>query len=241
MSQLDNIESAQRSLEESFNRRMAELEAQLNSGGPAKDTVARVAEEFRTFRELIFNMLGLLRRQITECHQLIDTMESRHRRKSLIFMGLPESEGENCSSTILQVVQDRLGVKNISGPDLTICHRIGAPNKDRHRPILVRFSRFDLRTAVWRVKTSLRGSSISIREFLTKARQTVFSKARQYFGMKCCWTQDGVIVVKTPEGSRHKLMSIEELNVLMEKHPRAPNNNKTTATSGTSKNIPQRK
>ncbi|XP_075990299.1 uncharacterized protein LOC142985945 [Anticarsia gemmatalis] len=77
-------------LEESFSKRMAELEAQLQTGA-AKDKVAKVAEEFRTFRELMFGVLGLLRQQISECARMVDSIETRHRRKDLLFLGIPES------------------------------------------------------------------------------------------------------------------------------------------------------
>lgn len=204
-------------------KRMGELEAQIQSnvGGPVRDTVAKVAEEFRTFRELIFNMLGLLRKQISDCSKALDNIETRHRRKALIFTGVPEVQNENCASTILGIVQSKLSLTQITAPSIKTCYRLGAPKKDSHRPILVRFTDIDLRLAVWRSKTKLRGSSVTIREFLTKSRQVVLSKARLHFGLRGCWTQDGIIVVKTPDGSRFKITTLEELNPLMSKHPKA--------------------
>lgn len=221
MSQLDDILSAQKSLEDSFIRKMGELEAQIQSAGPAKDTVARVAEEFRTFRELIFGMLGLLRRQISECAKQVDVLETRHRRKALIFQGIAEVEGEVSGTIILDVVNRKLGLNGVNASSIKACHRLGVANKDHHRPILVRFASYDDRSAVWRAKTGLKGSSISVKEFLTKTRQSVFVKARQHFSMRSCWTQDGVIVVKTADGIKHKMTSLEELGPLLKKYPRA--------------------
>ena len=223
MSQFDDIISAQKTLEDSFIRKMGELEAQIQCAGPAKDTVARVAEEFRTFRELIFSMLSLLRRQISECAKQIDGLETRHRRKALIFQGIAEAEGEVSGSVILDVVNKKLGLKGINTSSIKACHRLGVANKDHHRPILVKFSSYDDRSAVWRAKTGLKGSPISIKEFLTKTRQSVFAKARLHFSMRSCWTQDGVIVIKTPDGTKHKLTSLEELSPLLVKYPKAHN------------------
>lgn len=45
---------------------MCYLEAQIQSAGHAKDTVAKVTEEFRTYRELVFFTLGLLQQQVSE-------------------------------------------------------------------------------------------------------------------------------------------------------------------------------
>lgn len=218
MSQLSAIEVAQRNLEECFTKRMADLEAQLHAGGPAKDTVSKVAEEFRTFRELIFSMLKLLRQQIGECTRLVDAIETRHRRKNLIFLGVPEVQNEDCTAAILDILHKKM-LLNTSAADFNVCHRIGATNKDHHRPILVRLKCLDTRMSIWRTKSKLKGSPVSIKEFLTKSRQAVFGKSRQYFGVRQCWTQDGVIIIKTANGNRHRLTTMDEFSDLAVKYP----------------------
>lgn len=220
MSQLEEIKTAQDNLEECFAKRMAELEAQLHSGGPTKDTVARVAEEFRTFRELMFSMIGLLRKQINECSAAIDDIETRHRRKSLIFVGVAESEQEDCKTAILDAVH-RMELKNVTVSNITVCHRIGAQRKDHNRPILVRFSDVALRSAVWRSKTKLKGSPVAVKEFLTRVRQSIFLRARQHFGIRAAWTNDGVILVKSLDGNRHKITTPLQLDILIQKYPKA--------------------
>ncbi|CAH2061722.1 unnamed protein product, partial [Iphiclides podalirius] len=203
---------------------MAELEAQIQSAGPAKDTVAKVAEEFRTFRELVFAMLGMIRKQINECSHMIDVIETRHRQKALIFLGAPEAEKENCKTTVLDIMH-KMGLTEITESCIAVSHRLGVASKN-HRPILVRFVRVETRSLVWRAKAKLKGSSVSIKEFLTKSRQAVFGKAQLHFGMRACWTQDGVIVVKAADGSRHKIVTMDELSPLMAKFP-----NKTVKNS----------
>ncbi|KAL4718630.1 hypothetical protein ACJJTC_006968 [Scirpophaga incertulas] len=101
MAHLEGILEGQKSLEEKVNKKMEELQQQLLNAGPHKDTVAKVAEEFRTFRELIFNMIGLLRNQIEECVKHIELFENRHRQKALVFMGIPEVEKESCTRPTL--------------------------------------------------------------------------------------------------------------------------------------------
>ncbi|PZC79359.1 hypothetical protein B5X24_HaOG216440 [Helicoverpa armigera] len=219
MSQLSEILSVQRSLEENFTRKMDELGAQIQAAGPAKDTVAKIAEEFRAFRELIYSVLGLLRKQIAECLLHIDGLEMRHRRKALIFQGVPEADTEDCTATILSILNGKLGLKDIAVPSIKLAHRLGSPGKDHPRPILVRFSGLDVKTAIWKAKTGLKGTKISVKEFLTKTRQSIFTKARQHFGMRSCWSQDGVIVVRTSDGTRHRISSLEELIPLLEKYP----------------------
>lgn len=79
MSLLADIKASQSSLEESFSKRMAQLETPLHSGGTSKDTVAHISE-FRAFRELMFSMLVLLRKQISGC-AIICTMHIMENRQ----------------------------------------------------------------------------------------------------------------------------------------------------------------
>ncbi|KAF9424388.1 hypothetical protein HW555_000527 [Spodoptera exigua] len=219
MSQLAEVLSAQKTLEESFIKKMNALEAQIQTAGPAKDTVAKVAEEFRAFRELVFGMLGLLRRQISECAQQIDDIETRSRRKALIVQGIAEAASEDCTKVTLDVLNSKLGL-GLTASSLKVCHRLGQANTDHPRPILVKFASVEAKMKVWRAKTGLRGSKLALKEFLTKTRQSVFGKARQHFGMRSCWTLDGVIFIKAPDGSRHKVMSLDELGLLLGRYPR---------------------
>lgn len=221
MSQLAEILTIQKNLEENFTRKMGELETQIQSAGPAKETVNKVAEEFRTFRELVFSILGLLRTQIGECMKQIDSLETRQRRKTLLFQGCTEVDGEDCTSVILNVLNNKLALKNVSSSSIKECHRLGARSQEHNRPILVRFTNENIKSNVWRAKSNLKGCSISLKEFLTKPRQSIFIKARAHFGMRSCWTQDGIIVIKTTNGTRHKVTAMEELSPLLLKFPKA--------------------
>ncbi|KAF9416482.1 hypothetical protein HW555_006149 [Spodoptera exigua] len=199
---------------------MNALEAQIQTAGPAKDTVAKVAEEFRAFRDLVIGMLGLLRRQISECSRQLDNIETRSRRKALIIQGIAEAAGEDCTDVTLGVINTKLGL-NYTKSLIKVCHRLGQANTNHHRPILVRFASIDARMSVWRAKTGFRGSKVAVREFLTKTRQSVFVTARQHFGMQSCWTQEGAIFIKASDGSRHRVTSLDELNPLLSKYPKA--------------------
>ncbi|KAF9408773.1 hypothetical protein HW555_011648 [Spodoptera exigua] len=226
MSQIAEVLSNQKSLEERFTpleamftQKMEAVQAQIQAAGPAKDTIAKVAEEFRTFRELMFGLLGLLRHQITECSRQIDEMETRSRRKALIIQGVPEKDGEDCRDVILDVVKTKLGL-NLTTSSIKACHRLGQTSADHHRPLLIRFASIDNKLSVWRAKTKLKGTKIAIREFLTRERQNAFLKARQHFGLRSCWTQDGVIHIKASDGSRYRVTSIVELNPVLAKYPK---------------------
>ncbi|KAF9409280.1 hypothetical protein HW555_011315 [Spodoptera exigua] len=182
--------------------------------------VAKLAEEFRAFRDLVIGMLGLQRRQIGECSWQLDDIETRSRRNALIIQGITEAPSEDCTNVALGVINTKLGL-NVTKESTKVCHRLGQANTDHHMPFLVRFTSMDARMSVWRAKTGFRGSKIAVKEFLRKTRQSVFGTARQHFGMQSCWTQEGRIFVKAPDGSRHKLTSLDELNPLLSKYATA--------------------
>lgn len=227
MSQLSDIQSVQLRLEDTFNKRMAELEAQLTTSA-AKDTVAKVAEEFRTFRELMFNMLSLLRQQIRDCAHSVDSIETRHRRKALLFLGVEETDEQDNVAVINNILHKKMALS----PSINACYRIGARGEEHHRPLLVWFSNVADRNAVWNAKSKLRGSSVALREFLTKPRQAIFAKARQHFGMRACWTQDGTIVIKVADGDRQKVITMAALDTLLARHPKGAGQTSSSPRSG---------
>lgn len=218
--QLADVQATQKNLEELILNKLSEMETQIQSASlPKSNTVAKLAEEFRCFRELVFSMLGLLRTQILECSKVVDALEMRSRRKALIFTGLPEDDKDS-KAHVLEVLQNKLLIRDITADNITTCHRLGTSNKDRPRPILVKFGDVSQKSTVWRAKTALKGSSIAIKEFLTRTRQLVFNRARLHFGMRFCWTQEGTIVIKSSDGSRHKISSLAELEPLLVKYPK---------------------
>ncbi|KAF9411153.1 hypothetical protein HW555_010015 [Spodoptera exigua] len=146
--------------------------------------------------------------------------QTRSRRKALIIQGIAEAAGEDCTDVTLGVINTKLGL-NYTKSLIKVCHRLGQANTNHHRPILVRFASIDARMSVWRAKTGFRGSKVAVREFLTKTRQSVFVTARQHFGMQSCWTQEGAIFIKASDGSRHRVTSLDELNPLLSKYPKA--------------------
>lgn len=221
MSNLADIINTQNKLEENIAKKFDDLQAQITNAGSSKDTVAKVGEELRNFREIIFGILSLLRQQIRDCAKQVDDLETRNRRKALIVSGIAEKENEDCTQMVLDIFHGKLGLNDISKSSIKVCHRLGTLNKQHHRPILVRFTSMDIKSVVWKTKSKLKGSSVSFKEFLTRSRQTVFGKSRLHFGMRSVWTQSGVIIIKTPDGSFHKITTDEELVTLTMKYPKS--------------------
>ncbi|XP_061708217.1 uncharacterized protein LOC133518571 [Cydia pomonella] len=151
----------------------------------------------------------------------------RHRRKYLLFAGVPEVSGENVAETISAICQDRLQLAEASSSSFSVCHRLGAATAGRTRVILVRF-----KDAIWRKKTALKGSSVVVSEYLTRDRQAVFLEARKHYGMRSVWTLEGTIFVKVSAGKTRRVVTAEQLRKLVSECPPAVPQQAAT-TSGT--------
>lgn len=205
-----------------FSTRMGEFEAalsrQINDPPPPTQTVKALAAEFTSFKNFALKTFSLFRDQIANLAHGHDRLETQSRCKILLFHGLAESEGENLKDQMQALLHDQMGLADADGSSLEVCHRLG--NKtNKIRPVLVRFTSLKFRTAAWNAKTKLKGSKVSVKEFLTKPRQELFATARKHFGMKKCWTSDGTIVVLLPDGKRKKILAMDELRALQTQFP----------------------
>ncbi|KAL4707585.1 hypothetical protein ACJJTC_001630 [Scirpophaga incertulas] len=152
--------------------------------------------------------------------------------RDIIFIsGIPEVLNENLFDTVHQVLSNKLKLSDVSKDNIQICHRLGS-SQQKTRPILVRFMSTHHRQTVWEAKTALKGSGVTLSEFLTQTRHGVFLDARRHFGLKSCWTVQGKILVITSDSSRHKIETREELQELITKFP-------STGNSSTDKRVVQ--
>lgn len=140
------------------------------------------------------------------------------RKKVLLFHGIPEKPNEKIHEAVLNVITTLMKIPDITPQHIKVCHRLGS-SQGKTRPTLVRFFSMEQRHMVWDSKTSLKGSGITLSEFLTKARHRVFTSARKHFGIKNCWTLEGKIVILTPDHHRMKIECKSELDLLMTKFP----------------------
>ncbi|KAJ2937271.1 hypothetical protein O0L34_g18673 [Tuta absoluta] len=200
---IQSLLDTQNRLEKSLLEKMQAFDDNLKQAVAAanKDTVAKLRTDFSSFKDIVFSVLDMLRNQISSLHNSIEAMEQRQRRKCLIFNGVAE-EGpkENTQELVVNIINSRLELKTVTPGSFKACHRLGGLRQDGARPILVRFSEMTMKTSVWKSKTKLKGTKFSLAEFLTQTRQHIFIKARKHFGIKQCWSMDGNINVKLPDG-----------------------------------------
>lgn len=223
-----SIEQLVKSMDElssMFNTRMVEFEKNLQPPGytATNPTVKALAAEFNTFKTFIWNSLGILKSQVELVALGLDRLETQSRRKVLLFHGIKEDKDEDILKKIMYVLTSQMKLSDSKPDSIESCHRLGV-KRESARPILVRFTNMQARSTVWKAKTSLKGTKTTVTEFLTKSRQEVFVAARGHFGMKKCWSADGVVVILLPDKSRKKVTSMSELKKLMAQHSKTDNN-----------------
>lgn len=228
---------------ELFNSRMAAFEVELQKSPTAPPSSSTLAAEFSTFRSFILASLSSLQQQVEMVARGLDQLEMRGRRKILLLHGVTEENKEDTAAVVVKVVTTHLKLSSFEASDIKRCHRMGRPpSSQKPRPCLVKLHDVDVRDAIWFAKTRLKGTGITVSEFLTKGRHSLFMAAREKLGVDKAWTRAGDIFVLASDGSRHKISSVADLNRFeVSEKPTAPAADIKVATKVKSKRPTVRK
>ncbi|XP_030027635.1 uncharacterized protein LOC115445491 [Manduca sexta] len=212
---LNSILETQSQLQALFAQRMDEIECELKKAGSPSSmlSVTSLAGEYYKFKDFVLSAFRSIQSQISLLSSKLDKFEAHKRRKILLLHGVPEVNEENTTALVTDVIVNRLKLGDLSDGVFSRCHRIGRSSADsRPRPILIKFNVLEQRNKVWFSKTLLRGSGITLSEFLTKANHDVFMAARRKFGVTKCWTRDGAVFVLGADGVRHRVDCISDFD-----------------------------
>ncbi|CAG9790291.1 unnamed protein product [Diatraea saccharalis] len=194
-----------------FNERMSAFEAELRKTPPTT-TSSAIEVEFRSFKSFIVEVLNNLQRQLEVLAHNGDRLEMRSRRKMVLLHGVPESESEDTAQIVVQVVNNKFNHSTFKLSDIKRCQRMGqSAGAHKPRPIIVKFHYVMLRDKLWFDKTKLKGTGITLSEFLTRTRHVTFMAARERFGLNKCWTREGYIYILGSNNSKHRISTMSEL------------------------------
>ncbi|XP_045496932.1 uncharacterized protein LOC123695208 [Colias croceus] len=212
---MESISQKMAEMTEMFTYKMDEFQRDLkNNNSATRIPSEKLASEFHVFRTFVMSSLSCLQSQVNLLNQLYDQQEMRSRRKMLLIHGVTESKDENPSECVSKLISDHLELATIVPEVFSRCHRMGVAKTDKPRPILVKFQDAKIRNQVWLAKTKLKGTAITLSEFLTKCRHEVFMAARKKFGVSKCWTKDGSIFVINADGVRQRISTIADIEAL---------------------------
>ncbi|KOB65227.1 Uncharacterized protein OBRU01_23022 [Operophtera brumata] len=215
---LEVMANSVKKLEVMFTQQMDEFKGRIDkTASPSRATTCSLATEFSTFKDFIIGALQILQNQLQVISSEVDNIEMRSRRKILLLHGVPEANNEIISEVIVQTVVQKLKLDHFNKSAISRCHRMGrAATTDKPRPILFKLLDTEVRNKVWFAKTDLKGTGITMSEFLTKSRHDTFMAARQRFGISKCWTKDGCVFVLAPDGLRHHISSQQDLDKMLQ-------------------------
>lgn len=209
---MEDIKNSMSQMVKSFSLRMNQFETGLQRS-TAPSTVTGLAADYADFKSFITGALRALQLQIEFMAKELDSLEMRGRRKILLLHGVAELPKEDTTQVLVKTVAERIKQSGFTVSDISRCHRMGrTTTSDRPRPILFKLRDASVRSKIWSSKTNLKGSGITMSEFLTKARHDAFMAARERFGISRCWTADGTVYVLGADGVRHRVRCIEDLD-----------------------------
>lgn len=220
-------------LEQLFNSRMTEYENRLKNASSEPELssdITSLSREFVEFKSFVWQALSKFRSQIEMLSLGYDRHETMMRRKVLLFHGVDELPNEKLNDVVLKILTSQMSLCEIKKESIHVCHRLGS-SQSKTRPILVRLYTSEHRHLIWENKKSLKGTGITISEFLTLTRHRTFMEARKHFGVPNCWSVEGKIAIITSDGKRHKIETPGELRTLVARFPKDPGDSSDAARS----------
>lgn len=196
-----------------YEERLKELSVSAASP-PSSVTIEKLSEDFAFFKKTVLSFVDTLYKNMQNFETRLDEHESYMRRKHLLLHGVSEDQTEeNISKYVTDFLTSNLKLKNITSQSFHSIYRIGkaAEKAGKPRPILIKMYSMRDRMDIWRNKRLLKGSRIVVTESLTSNRQQLLTIARKSFNNNC-WTSEGRIFVRLPDGTRRVIISKAQLD-----------------------------
>ncbi|XP_050362988.1 uncharacterized protein LOC126781909 [Nymphalis io] len=223
---MDQLQKSIEQLAATFTAQMNEFQREFRSSIPAATTSSNIHAQFSAFRAFVMTALQNLQMQLQIRSRQQEEMEVRSRRNMLLVHGVPQVHNEDPAEIVCKVLRERLSLAEIIVSNVKRCQRlVRRNNSDKHRAILIKFCNQGLRNKIWYGKSKLKGSGITLSEFLTEGRYEAFVAARKRFGVSRSWTRDGCVVVVSPDRKHHRVVSVAEVDAI----PQAAGSVVTTA------------
>ena len=189
-----------------------------------------IQDEVNELRKIIKEKdakIASLESKITDLELQVDDLEQYSRRNSLRFNGVTESDSEDVTKKVTDLINDTLKVHPpVSPNDIDRVHRTGRRKPGKPRAILVKFTNYGIRDKVIRNRAQLRPPNLTtaslspvkqtvfVNEDLTKYRSNLLFQARQLKknrDIQDCWSWDGRILIRNKKAKIMNIKTVEEL------------------------------
>ena len=106
---------------------------------------------------------------------------------------------------VISIISDKLNI-NVRNGDFDIIRRTGKFRSDGNRPIICKFVQRYLKHEVLKARRLLKGSSIVIREDLTRVNARLLENTSAHDQVKAAWSDEGKIVA-LPKNNKKLVVS----------------------------------
>nr|CAI5841198.1 unnamed protein product [Callosobruchus analis]CAI5848245.1 unnamed protein product [Callosobruchus analis] len=178
------VEKVTDSIVKTLERRIAHIEEKLE----------KIIKENSTVITDIKEEAAILKSENEFLLRKFDDIDQKGRCNSLRIFNLKESEGENLSNEVTQLVNSKLGIK-IKDGDIITCIRVGEKRGNRPRGVLLKLDNMELRRNIYSKKKMLKGSGVVIKEDLSDYRLKLMDAAIEKTSFRRVWSFNGNIFV----------------------------------------------
>ena len=161
-------------------------------------------------------MVNTLEQKVMKLERDVDDGEQYSRRNSVRISGVGESSEEDTDRIILNIAKDLEA--DITLNDIDRSHRVGKSRNGRPRAIIVKFTSYRARRALYSKRMNLRhlnaGRNVFVNEDLTARRSELLFSARKYVKskqLKTAYSSDGRVYVKDNNDVRHLIIDQADL------------------------------
>jgi hypothetical protein len=139
----------------------------------------------------------------------INENEQYSRKYNLRFVGLDESEGEDCVDKVVDFCKEKLDI-NVDKAEVDRAHRLGPKNSFRPRTVIIKFKSYGPKASIYKQRKSLKGTKYYINEDITKFNMKLVNSARDHkVNIKSAWFSDGKVLVRNTDGD---IMRIRQMS-----------------------------
>ena len=162
--------------------------------------------------------LADLERKISKVTNDLKEQELYSRRNCLRIYGIAGSPNEDTVAIVMDLAKQKLGIE-LTQSEIDRSHRLEIKHPEGSsgpNPILVKFTRYNMRDNVYRARSKLRGTNIFINEHLTKDRQSLFKKVAAARASRKAWTSDFKITALTTDNRKVRVNTERDLEKTIE-------------------------
>lgn len=201
-----------RALDDKLDAKLSQFRAELDIIGAENDVirtnVAALSCELKQHSSDILDCKAKfeeVNKKLCNTIKSCNSNEQYSRRCSLRIHGVVKRDNENCKTEALNVIKNKLRLRDFGEADITVAHRVGKPHSGKPPALIVKFANVDRRNKVLGSRRVLKGSEYVITEDLTLLNQQLLNRVKLDPTVKFAWSWNGSIWYSKEDGVKRRL------------------------------------